>query len=126
MPSMNEPKKKENQMSQKGKYNMISLTELLHVIDSENKDGLVNIDNWRYPDVEHLANMGFEFGDDYHMSTKKDPKITIYKKKIKEEKGNESYFFVEEPDRKTKRFKTFNDVIDYFDTYEQPLIDKNK
>ncbi len=105
---------------------MISITELLHSIDKESKEGFVNIDDWRWPDVDHLVTMGFEFGDDYHMHTKKDPKITIYKKKGKDEKGKEqSYFFVEEKERETKRFKTFNDVIDYFDTYSQPELDKN-
>jgi hypothetical protein len=111
---------------------MISLVELLHSIDAENKDGLIDIDSWRWPDVDHLATMGFEFDDDYRMTTKKDTKkdgggkITIYKKKDKDEKGkSQSYFFVEEDERETKRFKNFNDVIDYFDTYSQPELDKN-
>ncbi len=111
---------------------MISLIELLHSVDQENKDGFINIDDWRWPDVDHLATMGFEFDDDYHMTTKKDTKedgggkITIYKKKAMDE-GNKSqvYFFIEEEGRATKRFKDFNSVIDYFDTYSQPDIDKN-
>ena len=106
---------------------MITLTELLHTMDEESKDGFVNIDDWRWPDVDHLVTMGFEFGDDYHMHTKKEPKITIYKKKDKNDKGKVApFFFIEEKKRKTKRFETFNDVIDYFDTYAQPEIDKNK
>ena len=60
---------------------MIVLSELLHDIAAEKKDGLVNIDSWRWPDVEHLVNMGFEFGDDFHLNTAKSPKITVYKKK---------------------------------------------
>jgi hypothetical protein len=111
---------------------MISLVELLHSVDQENKDGLVNIDNWRWPDVDHLATMGFEFDDDYHMTTKKDTKengggkITVYKKKGMDESNKpQTYFFVEEEGRKTKRFADFNSVIDYFDTYSQPDVDKN-
>jgi len=105
----------------------MKLTELLHIMDEESKDGFVNIDNWRWPDVDHLATMGFEFGDDFHMHTQKDPKITIYKKKDKNDKGKlVPFFFVEEKKRKLKRFETFNDVIDYFDTYVQPEVDRNK
>ena len=105
---------------------MITLIELLHSIDEESKSGLVNIDSWRWPDVDHLVTMGFDFGDDFHMHTKKDPKITVYKKKEKNEKGKkQEYFYIEEEKRETKRFKTFNDVIDYFDNYAQPEIDKN-
>lgn len=106
---------------------MIKLTELLHSIDEENKEGLVNIDNWRWPDVDHLVNMGFEFGDDFRLHTNKDPKIVVYKKKEVDESSGKKcdYFYVEEEDRETKRFKSFPDVIDYFDTYSQPEVDKN-
>jgi hypothetical protein len=106
---------------------MIKLTELMHSIDDEKKSGLVSVDSWRWPDVDHLVSMGFEFGDDYHMHTTKDPKIDVYRKKdVDENKKKTAYFFVEEKDRVTKRFKTFNDVIDYFDNYSQPELDKNK
>lgn len=105
---------------------MIKLSELMHSIDTENKDGLIKIDDWRWPDVDHLVTMGFEFGDDHHMITPKDPKIVIYKKKDLDENGKKTeFFFIEEPNRENKRFKTFNDVIDYFDHYSQPEIDKN-
>jgi hypothetical protein len=106
---------------------MIKLVELLNTVNAEGKEGLINIDDWRWPDVDHLVNMGFEFGDDFHLNTGKDPKITIYKKKDKDEStGNmHDFFYVEEEKRKPKRFKAFNDVIDYFDTYSQPELDKN-
>lgn len=102
----------------------MKLTELMHVMTSEKKEGLIKIDDWRWPDVDHLVTMGFDFADDHHMVTEKEPKITIYKKKAKDEgKEEEEYFFIEEPDREVKRFKKFNDVIDYFDKYDQPEID---
>ena len=106
---------------------MISLTELLHSIDEENKDGLVPIDDWRWPDVDHLVTMGFKFIDDHHMRTEKPPKITISKKKSLDETTGkkDSYFYIEEPKKAVKRFKTFNDVIDFFDGYQQPELDKN-
>jgi hypothetical protein len=105
---------------------MIKLTELLHAIDDEEKSGLVKIDDWRWPDAEHLINMEFEFADDYRLHTTKDPKITIYKKKSvdKGSKDKTAYFFIEEEKRGTKRFKNFNDVIEYFDKYSQPELDE--
>lgn len=98
----------------------------MHSISQENKDGLVNIDDWRWPDVDHLVNMGFEFGDDYRLHTTKDPKITVYKKKEAGTDGQKTEcFFVEEEKRDTMRFKSFSDVIEYFDAYSQPELDKN-
>jgi len=109
---------------------MIILKELLHSISNEKKEGLISVDDWRWPDVDHLINMGFEFSDDYHLNTPKEPKISIYKKKDEEpdkESGKkQEHFYIEEEKRETKRFKSFNDVIDYFDHYEQPELDKNK
>ncbi len=110
----------------------MKLTELLKIIDKESKDGFVNIDDWRIQDAEHLLEMGFAMGDDYRFITDRDPKIKIYRKKekIKEEDSEEaketSYFYVEEENKKTRRFKDFNEVIDYFDSYSQPELDKNK
>jgi len=105
---------------------MIKLLELLHSIKNEEKEGLINVDSWRWPDVEHLINMGFELGDDFHLNTPKEPKMKVYKKKdIDESTGKKcDYFYVEEEKREKKRFKSFNDVIDYFDTYSQPELDE--
>jgi hypothetical protein len=102
----------------------MKLIELLNTIHDEKDKGLICVDNWRWPDVDHLVAMGFDFTDDFRMVTEKEPKIVIYKKKDKDEKGKEiEFFFIEEPNREKKRFKNFNDVIDYFDHYEQPSID---
>ena len=100
---------------------VMKLMELLHSIDDEKESGLINIDNWRWPDVDHLVTMGFEFKDDHHMQTTKPPKMTIYKKKKLDELSGKKtiYFYIEEPKKPVKRFKTFNDVIDFFDNYKQ-------
>lgn len=105
----------------------MKLIELLHSIDEENKEGFIPIDSWRWPDVDHLVTMGFKFKDDNHMETEKPPKMIIYKKKgLDEENGKKtSYWCIEEPKRASKRFNTFNDVIDFFDGYRQPELDKN-
>lgn len=105
----------------------MKLIELLHSIEKQNKDGLVNIDDWRWPDVDHLISMGFEFMDDYRFQTNRDPKIIVYRKKESNQDGEKiDFFYVEEDGKKMRRFETFNDVIDYFDTYSQPELDKNK
>jgi len=103
------------------------LKELLHAIDEESKEGLIEIDSWRWPDVDHLATMGFKLMDDYRMQTEKPPKMVIYRKKgLDEATGkNSSSWYIEEPKRAAKRFKTFNDVIDFFDNYKQPELEKN-
>ena len=120
-------KKKVTREATMKKSKHMKLTELLHAIDEEAKEGLVNIDDWRWPDVDHLVTMGFKFMDDHHMQTEKAPKMVIYKKKGKDESTGKpsSSFYVEEPKRATKRFKTFNDVIDFFDNYRQPELEKN-
>ena len=107
---------------------MISLTELLKHIHKKEQNGLVAIEEWRWPDVDHLASMGFEFGDEYHLITPREPKISVCKKtEIDDTTGKEKdYYYVEEEEkgREKKRFGSFKDLIDYFDTYEQPEIDK--
>lgn len=106
---------------------MIVLKELLHSIESDKKDGLVHLDDWRYPDLDHLATMGFDFNGDFKMTTDMPPYLVVYKKKDKGEDGKEvENFYVEEKGKATRRFKEFNEVIDYFDTYAQPEIDKLK
>ena len=61
------------------------------------------------------------------MQTEKPPKMVIYKKKSLDEASGKktSYFYVEEPKKPTKRFASFNDVIDFFDNYRQPELEKN-
>ncbi len=105
----------------------MKLTELLNTIDAEKASGLVNIDDWPWPVVDHLVSMGFKFQDDHHLETEKPPKITIYRKKSLDEATgkNTSHFYIEEPKKKRKRFKNFNEVIDFFDTYEQAELKKN-
>lgn len=109
----------------------MKLTEILKLIDKESKNGLINVEDWRIQDAEHLLEMGFKINDDYKFSTDRDPKITIYKKREepieKESKQDiEEYFYVEEESKTTRRFKEFEDIIEYFSKYSQPELDKNR
>ena len=105
----------------------MTLKEILHTISEEKKSGLIAIDDWKWTEVDHLATMGFGFNSDYYMKTDKPPFITIYKKKEKDPNTNKTieYFYLEEENKPQKKFRLFNDLIDFFDTYEQPEIDKN-
>lgn len=104
----------------------MKLIEIIHSIKTENKHGLIKIDNWRWPDVDHLISMGFELKNEYYMNTPREPSIKIYKKKVTEPDNKKvAYYYIEEKNKTQKRFKTFNDVIEYFDHYEQPDLDKN-
>ena len=107
----------------------ILLKELLQDIDHAKKDGMIHVEDWRMPDVEHLHNMGFDFEDDYKMSTDKPPYITVYKKEEPAKEGEDKpkeFFYIEEPSKSVKRFEKFNDVIKFFDTYSQPILDKRR
>ena len=79
--------------------------------------------------------MGFNFDGDYKMKTNKPPIMTVYKKKD-DGNGPEFFYLKEEPQESDypqkkkkeiplKRFKNFNELIEFFDTYEQPELDKN-
>lgn len=99
----------------------MKLAEILHVISDEKQTGLINIDDWKWADADHLKTMGFEFDGDYVMSLKSPP-IHIYKKKQPEGEC----FFIEEKGKPTKACRNFDEVVQYFDTYSQPEIDKER
>jgi len=100
----------------------MKLLEVLHTVRSERKLGLVNIDDWRWSDVDYLKSMDFDFDGDYIMTLNKDPHIKIYKKK----KNEVEYFIIEAYKKPIRIFRNFEDVVKYFDTYSQPEIDKEK
>lgn len=99
----------------------MKLSEIIHRIYDEKEKQFVNIDDWKWADVDHLKTMGFDFDGEYSMSLKSPP-IQIYKKKHPQ---NE-IFYIEEKGTPTKTYLTFDDVIKYFDTYPQPEIDKER
>ncbi len=99
----------------------MKLTEILNVISDEKQKGLVNIDDWKWADADHLKTMGFEFDGEYVMSLKTPP-ISVYKKKLPQGEC----FVIDEKGRKTQQYADFESVIKYFDTYSQPEIDKER
>jgi hypothetical protein len=98
----------------------MQLTELLNIVGDEKKKGLINIDDWKFNDASHLKDMKFEFDGDYVMSLEK-PAIKIYKKKTP--KGE--CFFLEDKNG-IQIFQEFEKIIEYFNKYSQPEIDKER
>lgn len=99
----------------------MKLLEILRTIAGDRQSDKVHIDDWKWADADHLKTMGFDFDGDYVMSLK-EPDIKVYKKKSP--KGE--CFVVEEKERGIRLFKEFDQVIDYFDHYPQPEIDKER
>jgi hypothetical protein len=97
------------------------LKELLHKIEEDKVNNLINIDEWNFSDVDYLISMGFDYDGDYYI-TLSDPQIRICKRRTKEEGKN--VFLLKEKDKPLKIFKKFEDIIYYFDNYRQPEIDK--
>ena len=95
------------------------LKELLHTTQAEKIKGLVNIDDWKFQDVDHLTAMGFDFDGDFAMAMEAPP-MKVYKKK--HPKGE--FFYLEEDGKGIKVFKNFDQMVEYFDHYSQPEIDK--
>lgn len=98
---------------------MKKLLELLNILTIEKKKGYVDLDDWKWNDLDHLVNMGFDFNGDYTMKLD-NPKIEIYKKKL----PSGEYFYLDDDEKGIKIFKNFEDLISYFDHYSQPEIDK--
>jgi hypothetical protein len=65
--------------------------------------------------------MGFDFDGDFAMSLK-DPDIKVTKQKLPQGEC----FVVEAEKNPPQTFKTFEDVINYFDHYPQPELDKER
>ena len=97
----------------------MTLLEILHTIHNERIKGLVNVDDWNFMDVDHLKSMGFDFDGDYVM-TLESPMMKLYKKK--HPKGE--FFYLEEEKGGVKIFPSFDKVVEFFDHYSQPEIDK--
>lgn len=95
----------------------MKLTEILHTLESEKKTNLVNVDSWRWADVDHLLTMGFEPEGDYYLKLK-NPKMTIYRENAPEGK----IYILNDEDKGKKTFKNFEGVLNYFNHYDQPEL----
>jgi hypothetical protein len=91
---------------------MIKLTEILHTIRDEAKAGLTDIDNWSIVDADFMLDMGFKPNGHTHYSLT-NPKITVCHKQ------GEGFILDDKTKGEKKTFPKFNDLAEYFTTYEQ-------
>ena len=99
----------------------MKLTEILHTIDNERKSNLINIDDWKWNDVDHLLTMEFECDGNYHLRLKS-PSMSICKQKTPEGK-----VYILEDEKKGKfTFKNFDGILNFFSHYDQPELNPDK
>lgn len=91
---------------------MIKLSEIIHTIETSNKEGLTDLENWKITDADFLTDMGFEQGGMYHFVLKK-PSITVCHKK------GVGFILDDKTKKKTHTFPEFNELIEYFTKYQQ-------
>lgn len=98
----------------------MKLLEILHTLRDERKTNFVNIDDWKFADADHLKSMGFDFDGDYKM-TISDPDISVSKIKL-----SNGECWVIEAGGKKQYFRKFEEIVNFFDHYSQPEIDKQR
>jgi hypothetical protein len=95
---------------------MISLKEILHTAKDENKSGLVPYEEWTIAETDHLSDMGFKPNGTYCMGLENPPMVVFRKKEgfqLKDGKKKQNF-----------KFQSFDQLVEYFDNYQQDL--KNK
>lgn len=91
---------------------MIRLSEILHTIQSEQKDGLSDLDNWKITDADYMEDMGFKAAG-AHYYAMNNPKLSVcYKKGI-------GFMLKDDTKREEKTFPTFDEMSEYFSKYNQ-------
>jgi hypothetical protein len=91
---------------------MIKLSEILHTVKDESKEGFTPIDNWNMLHAVFLEDMDFKPDGAHHYSLNK-PKISVSHKKG-------SGFIVEDKTKKqVHTFKSFDEVSNFFTNYNQ-------
>ena len=92
---------------------MISLKEILHTAEEEHKNGLIPYEEWTIAETDHLSDMGFKPNGAYCMGLESPPML-VYRKK-------EGFYLKDGKQRKQYHFKSFGELIGYFDNYQQDL-----
>jgi hypothetical protein len=106
---------------------IIKLSEILQSIDEDEKSEMVNLDDWKLSEIDHLVEMGFEQDGDYKMILT-NPRMVVYKKKemahqLPKDVQALGPGYVLEDGSKNKKyvFPTFMGMVEFFDNYEQDL-----
>ena len=106
---------------------IIKLSEILHSIDEDEKSDMVNLDDWKLSEIDHLVEMGFEQDGDYKMMLNNPKMVVCKKKKITHQLPKDiqaigpGYVLKDGSKNKTYTFSTFMEMVEFFDNYEQDL-----
>jgi hypothetical protein len=92
---------------------MISLKEILHTVEAEKKQDLIPYDEWSIVETDHLSDMGFKPNGTYCMGLENPPMLVSRKK--------DGFHLKDGKQNKQVVFKTFDDMVGYFDNYQQDL-----
>lgn len=105
--------------------NMLKLSEIIRSIDEDEAQGMIDLDDWKLSEIDHLTDMGFDMNGTYKMELL-NPELIVYKKKgIKHQLPNdvqavgEGYVLEDKARDKTHTFATFKQMVEFFDNYEQ-------
>lgn len=92
---------------------MISLKEILHTAESEQKTEMIPYEEWTIVETDHLADMGFKPNGTYCMGLE-NPPLLVYRKK-------DGFHLKDGKNKKQSAFKSFDEMVQYFDNYQQDL-----
>lgn len=106
---------------------MLKLSEILHSIEDEESQGLIDLDDWKLSEIDYLTDMGFDFDGNYKMRLQ-NPEMSVYKKKGMQHQlpkdimaVGEGYVLEDKAKNKTHDFTTFKQMVEFFDNYQQDL-----
>jgi hypothetical protein len=103
------------------------LSEILSSIHDEEEMGMVDLDDWKLSEVDHLIEMGFEPNGQYKLVLPNPRMMAFKKKKVLHQLPKnikavgEGYVLIDDDKKKTHIFPTFASMVEFFDNYEQDL-----
>lgn len=92
---------------------MISLKEILHTAESEKKQDMIPYEEWTIVETDHLSDMGFKPNGTYCMGLENPPMLVFRKK--------DGFHLKDGKKKKQLSYKTFDEMVKYFDNYQQDL-----
>lgn len=92
---------------------IISLKEILNTVDSEKKQNLIPYDDWKIMETDHLYDMGFRPNGSYCMGLEHPPMLVFRKP--------DGFHLKDGKKKKHFLFKSFEELVNFFDTYKQDL-----
>ena len=95
---------------------MISLKEILHTVESEKKQDLIPYEEWTIVDTDYLSDIGFKPNGTFCMGLD-NPPLLVFRK-------NDGFHLKDGKKKTHQVFKSFDELVQYFDNYQQDLKTK--